>query len=79
MVSYHIISETQKYEREILVLYELFFSIFLILYHWLASQEGFSIKRQLVFRTYLNNKNNNFKNATKPKSESKCGDLIREI
>jgi hypothetical protein len=45
-----------------------------ILCHWLASQEPFSIKWRQVFKTYLNNnlKKTKFKSAIKLKSESKC-------
>jgi hypothetical protein len=45
-----------------------------MLHHWLASQEGFSINWQQVFKTYPNNKKITFHNATKLKSESKCGE-----
>jgi hypothetical protein len=45
-----------------------------ILCHWLASQDPFSIKWRQVFKTYLNNnlKKTKFKSAIKLKSESKC-------
>jgi hypothetical protein len=38
-----------------------------MLYHWLATQEGFSIKWQHVFRIFKNN----LKTTIKQKSESK--------
>jgi hypothetical protein len=45
-----------------------------MLHHWLASQEGFNINWQQVFKTYPNNKQIIFHNATKLKLESKCGE-----
>jgi hypothetical protein len=45
-----------------------------MLHHGLASQEGFSINWQQICGTYPNNKKIIFHNATKLKSESKCGE-----
>jgi hypothetical protein len=49
-----------------------------MLHHWLASQEGFSINWQQVFRTYPNNKKIISHNATKLKSESKIGENLKK-
>ncbi len=45
-----------------------------MLHYWLASQEGFNINWQQVFKTYPNNKFLKIHNATKLKSKSKCGE-----
>jgi hypothetical protein len=47
-----------------------------MLHHWLASQEGFSINWQQLFRTYPNNKKIIFHNGTKLKSEFRSGENI---
>jgi len=53
------------------------FSIFLMLHHWLASHEGFSIKCWHVYRTRMHRiKKGSLKNASKLKSESKCGEYF---
>jgi hypothetical protein len=48
-----------------------------MLHYGLASQEGFSIKMVTqVFRTCLTIKKTSLRNATKLKSESKCGETF---
>jgi hypothetical protein len=42
-----------------------------MLYGWLATQEGFSIKWQHVSRKFLNNLKTSFETTIKQKSESK--------
>jgi hypothetical protein len=59
-----------KSPRKILPSNDSFFK-FLILCHWLASQEEFIIKWQQVVRTFVNILKTRFKNATRLKSKSK--------
>ncbi len=50
---------------------DVFFN-FLMLCHWLASHDGFSIKCQQVLRTHLNSFKTSFQKATKLKIKLKC-------
>jgi hypothetical protein len=51
-----------------------------MLYHWLASQEGFGMKWRQVFRAYLNRfLKTSFRNATKLKSKFKCDETLSKL